>query len=81
MDVFLVLLVFLEATGMYGPAHNLDRGTCPGTNGYTLTVKKSTTHAHISHSNTQPHVATDLFCTCCGLICHNGHYKIPDTLL
>ena len=61
---------------MYGPAHNLDRGTCPGTNGSTLTVKNS----HISHSNTQPHVATDIFCTCfsCGLVCHNGHYKIPD---
>ena len=48
MDVFLVLLVYLEATEMYGPAHNLDRGTCPGTNGSTLTVKKSVTYTHLT---------------------------------
>ena len=39
--------VSLEATGMYGPAHNLDRGTCPGTNGSTLTVKKAVTYTHL----------------------------------
>ena len=81
LDTFLLHYwesVYLEATGMYGPAHSLDRGTCPGTNGSTLTLKKS----HIAHSNTQPHVATDVFYTCfsCGLVCYNGHYKIPDTL-
>ena len=49
---------------MHDPAHNQ---TCPGTNGST---------------NTQPHVATEIFCTCfsCGLVWHNGHYKIPDRL-
>jgi len=38
--------------------------TCPGTNGST---------------NTQPHVATEIFCTCfSGVhVCYNGH-KIPD---
>ena len=67
---------YLEATGMYGPAHNLDRGTCPGTNGSTLTLKRS----HLSHSNTQPHVATHIFYTCfsCERVCYNGHYKILD---
>ena len=36
----------VEATGMYGPAHSLDRGTCPGTNGSA--VKRSVKYTHLT---------------------------------